>query len=61
MWDFLKKRRREYPQARDLDQLWKRCEEVWNAIAPEYCKKLVRTMSQRLKGIRKSKGGYTNF
>jgi transposase len=61
LWDYLKKKLREYPQANNLDELWERVQDVWNNISPEYCLKLIRSMPDRLAALRRSKGGYTRF
>ena len=36
-------------------------EEIWNDISPDICKKLVRTMPNRIEEIVRAKGGHSSF
>jgi len=43
------------------DVLWESIEEVWNDIDPEFLKKLVATMPERVNDVIRAKGGYTRW
>lgn len=60
LWGNMKKYLKKNPTA--SKQLLKvRLEEIWSAVTPEYCQKLVRTMPQRIKAVIERKGDVTNW
>lgn len=59
LWDNLKRKVRELPPAKNLDELWDRVQDAWNSISPDECKALVDSMPKRLASVREAKGGYT--
>ena len=61
LWDHLKREIRKKKQCRTLDELWEVITDIWNSITPEICSKLVHSMTNRLKEVRKAKGGFTSF
>src|SRR3979490_1208343 len=42
-------------------QIWERVAEVWNAIEPEVCQKLIESMPRRVEAVIKAKGGNTKY
>src|SRR3979490_2058939 len=42
-------------------QVWESVAEVWNAIEPEVCQKLIESMPRRVEAVIKAKGGNTKY
>lgn len=61
LWDQLKRKIYEKNSPQTLDELWIKCEEVWNEITHARCSKLVYSMENRVKEVLKSRGGYTTY
>ena len=61
LWDALKRKVRELPPAKDLDELWDRVQDAWNAITPEQCQKLVHSLPKRIAQVSQARGGYTRY
>ena len=45
----------------NLDHLWDKVQNIWNAIEVDVCTNLIDTMPQRIKAVIKAKGGYTKW
>jgi len=61
LWDHLKRALNKGPPSISVEELWDRVQDIWNAITPETCKNLVRSMPKRLGEVRKAKGGSTKY
>ena len=57
LWQHLKMKLAGYKHLpTSIHQLWKRIEEEWDNIAPEYCQKLISSMPSRVKAVIKANG-----
>lgn len=62
LWGILKRRLNNYAEPpKTKDELWERAQDIWESIAAEECKKLVRSMPERLSQVISAKGGYTKY
>jgi transposase len=60
MWNELDRRiRKRHKLPTSKDDLWEAIKEEWEAIPLEFVRKLFETMPERVKDVRKAKGGYT--
>ena len=41
--------------------MWERIQVEWEAIPVEECRKLIRSMPDRIQAVIKAKGGYTKY
>ena len=44
-----------------MHELWDRVSEEWNAIPPEVCQNLIKSMPRRIEAVLKAKGGHTKY
>jgi transposase len=62
LWAELKRRLGNYEDAPSgIIELWERVQAEWNAIPPEYCRKLVESMPKRMSQVLKQKGGAIRY
>lgn len=62
LWAYVKRQLGKYPKpAKGIDELWKRIQEVWNAIPASLCQSLIESMPRRIQAVKKAKGGYTRY
>ena len=62
LWDYVKKRLNEYPEAsKGILELWERIEVEWEKIPVEVCQNLIESMPRRIAAVARAKGGYTKY
>lgn len=62
LWNEVDRQLRKLPtKISSKEVLWECIEEVWNNIDPEFLKKLVETMPERVNDVIRAKGGYTRW
>jgi hypothetical protein len=62
LWSELKRRincRSKPPTS--IEELWDIVQDEWNKIPVEFCQKLICSMPERVKDLRKAKGGFTRW
>ena len=62
LWGYLKRKLAAYPKPPGgVEELWERIQVEWEAIPVEECRKLIRSMPDRIQAVIKAKGGYTKY
>jgi hypothetical protein len=62
LWGHLKRRLcRHETIPKGVHELWVRIQDEWNAIPPEVCEELIRSMPSRVAAVHKVKGRYTKY
>src|SRR3979490_3407271 len=62
LWNHIKLQLCKYEAlATGVWQIWERVAEVWNAIEPEVCQKLIESMPRMVEAVIKAKGGNTKY
>jgi transposase len=62
IWNELDRRIRKRPVLpRSADDLWTAIEEEWEGIPQSVCQNLIKTMPERIRDLRKAKGGFTRW
>jgi transposase len=62
MWNELDRRIRKRPVLpKSADDLWAAIEEEWESIPQSVCQNLIKTMPERIRDLRKAKGGFTRW
>ena len=62
LWGYLKRKLAAYPKPPGgVEELWERIQVEWEAIPVEECRKLIRSMPDRVKAVLRAKGGYTKY
>ena len=60
LWEHIQRQPEKLPSITSKS-LWENIVKVWRSIPPEVVKKLVSSMPQRIKAVRKAKGGQTKY
>jgi transposase len=60
VWHCIKQQLRD-DNIRNLDELWTKIKEKWDALSPEYCRKLIEEMPKRLRAVKSQKGYATKY
>ena len=62
LWGYLKRALSGYEQPPvSMQELWERVQVEWEALKVEDCRKLIRSMPDRVRAVIKAKGGYTKY
>ena len=62
LWHHLKLKLSNYEtKARDVHELWERCDKEWNSFTEEECRRYIDSMPKRIKAVIKAKGGPTRY
>ena len=62
LWGYLKHKLAAYPKPPGgVEELWEHIQVEWEAIPVEECRKLIRSMPDRIQAVIKAKGGYTKY
>jgi len=62
LWFIVKQKLKVYPTvAKNCDELFDRVVEIWWALSPEECSKMVESMPRRITAVLKAKGGHTKY
>ena len=62
LWGYLKHKLAAYSKPPGgVEELWERIQVEWEAIPVEECRKLIRSMPDRIQAVIKAKGGYTKY
>lgn len=62
VWSYLKYHLNLFQEdPKDMEELWKRVEDIWSNIPEDYLHKLYESMPRRIEALLKSKGGPTNY
>jgi len=48
-------------KARDVHELWERCDKEWNSFTEEEFRKYIDSMPKRIKAVIEAKGGLTRY
>lgn len=60
VWHEMKRHLRNHPQ-RTIADLRQEIQRIWDALSPEFCKKLVESMPARIRAVIKAKGDVTTY
>ena len=61
LWSIVKSKVHRRGSYSSKDALWEAFEKEWESIEPALCRKLVHSMTSRVRAVIKAKGGYTNY
>src|SRR5215469_1803115 len=62
LWKHLKLKLAQYERkAKEIHELWERCDKEWNKFTPEECRKYIDSMPSRVQAVLKAKGGHTLY
>jgi len=62
IWNEVDRRLRKLPgKISSKEDLWDKLQDAWNDLKEDDCRKLIKTMPERVRDIIKAKGGYTRW
>ena len=62
IWNDVDRRLRKLPgKISSKEDLWDKLQDAWNDLKEDDCRKLIKTMPERVRDIIKAKGGYTRW
>lgn len=62
LWNELDRRIRSRPELpTSASDLWEIMQDEWKKIPPEFCRKLISTMPERVNDLKNARGGYTRW
>lgn len=61
LWADMERRRKEYPKARSLEELWELVQEIWGSTPFSTTWNLLEFVPKRIKAVLRARGGYTTY